>query len=124
MDLRALAGDLKALKTLAGLSGRSKKRRAEEDTVIEAALLAFEGFDEEELEAIKYAEGKGPGSRPRGSNATSRTDYSMSTWARMLRDEATELARPGSAAAILFRKRFRIPRPTVSARAAKSPVHP
>ena len=26
MDLRALAGDLKALKTLAGLSGRSKKR--------------------------------------------------------------------------------------------------
>jgi hypothetical protein len=28
MVLRALAGDLKALKTLAGLSGRSKKRRA------------------------------------------------------------------------------------------------
>ena len=111
MDLRALAGDLKALKTLAGLSGRSKKRRAEEDTVIEAALLAFEGFDEEEMEAIKYAQGKGPGSRPGGSNATGRTDYSMSTWARMLRDEATELARPGSAAAILFRKRFRIPFP-------------
>ena len=34
MDLRALAGDLKALKTLAGLSGRSKKRRAEEDTAL------------------------------------------------------------------------------------------
>ena len=66
MDLRALVDDLKALKTLAGLSGRSKKRRAEEDTVIEAALLAFEGFDEEELEAIKYAQGKGPGSRPGG----------------------------------------------------------
>ena len=91
MDLRDLAGDLKALMALAGLSGRSKKRRAEEDTVIEAALLAFEGFDEEELEAIKHAQGKGPGSRPGGSNATGRIDYSMSTWARMLRDEATHL---------------------------------
>ena len=65
MELRSLAGDLKALKTLAALSGRSKKRRAEEDTVIEAALLAFEGFDEEELEAIKHAR-QGAGVPPGG----------------------------------------------------------
>lgn len=114
MDATSLYDDLRVLRGLAGLFDhrKPKKLRAEEDALMKAAVSIV--FDDDELEAIEAQRarpGKGPGSRPGGSNAKGRADYSMSTWAKMLRDDAAELERPESSEAALFRRRFRVPYP-------------
>ena len=79
------------------------KRNAEEDQVLDAVL-----FDDEEISDIKKARTR---RRPGGSNKKGRNKYKDSVWARMLQDNADELATPGSEAAKTFRSRFRVPYP-------------
>eukprot|EP00613_Pedinella_sp_CCMP2098_P060687 CAMPEP_0171982880 /NCGR_PEP_ID=MMETSP0993-20121228/272970_1 /TAXON_ID=483369 /ORGANISM="non described non described, Strain CCMP2098" /LENGTH=685 /DNA_ID=CAMNT_0012635561 /DNA_START=176 /DNA_END=2236 /DNA_ORIENTATION=+ len=77
---------------------------ADDDVLAEAIL-----FDEDEEIEMKRA--RNTWRRPGGSNATGRTDYANSTWAKMLRDNAEELLKPESAMAKVFRRRFRVPYP-------------
>jgi len=81
-----------------------RKRGADDDVLAEAIL-----FDEDEEIEMKRA--RNTWRRPGGSNATGRTDYANSTWAKMLRDNAEELLKPESAMAKVFRRRFRVPYP-------------
>ena len=81
-----------------------RKRGADDDVLAEAIL-----FDEDEEIEIKRA--RNTWQRPGGSNATGRTDYANSTWAKMLRDNTEEFMKPESAMAKIFRRRFRVPYP-------------
>lgn len=74
----------------------------------EIAAFAMEClFDDDEAGAMKRARNTGP--RPGGRNTHGSVDFSETTWGRMLREDHAELALPGSAAASLFRRRFRVP---------------
>lgn len=64
-------------------------------------------FDDDEAGAMKRARNTRP--RPGGRNTHGSVNFSETTWGRMLREDHAELALPGSAAASLFRRRFRIP---------------
>ena len=82
------------------------------DSAVLAALKAAEGvqqdlniliYDDEEM----HPDGR---KRPRPGQVP-RPDYKNSTWGKMLREESNELRIPGSTAANLFRRRFRLPYP-------------
>lgn len=76
------------------------KRSADDWVFFEEFLL-----DDDQRQKIKRARNTGP--RPGGTNEQGRPDYGESAWGRMLRDE--RLQDTASGAAILFRRRFRVP---------------
>jgi len=73
----------------------------------EAAFAMDFLFNDDEAGTMKRARNTGP--RPGGRNMHGSVEYSETTWGRMLREDHAELVLPGSAAASLFRRRFRVP---------------
>jgi hypothetical protein len=83
------------------------RRNREESDFLFDKILSNPEFHEHFERDQKKPRNTGP--RPGGSNQHGRADYQSSLWARFLRENEKELRRPGSNAALLFRRRFRVP---------------